>query len=193
MNAPRGRAAVRFDVPQYHFRQMVLDDLPLVRDWLARPHVREWWGDPDEQFGLVSGDMNEPAMDQYIVSHIAFSSEVGTGSREENASTQNVGMPFGYLQCYRLTDWNICFGLQPEQTRGIDQMIGVPEMVGCGHGSGFIRAFIEDLLASGTPRVVVDPAPANARAIRAYEKAGFIRDKLVDTPDGISLLMVRDA
>src|SRR3954465_8702796 len=96
------------------FRPMSADDLALVRDWLVLPHVREWWGDPDEQFGLVSGDMSEPAMDQYIVSLIAFSSEVGTGSRQENASTQKaVGAPFGYLQCYRLTDWNLCFGPQP--------------------------------------------------------------------------------
>ena len=112
-------------------------------------------------------------MDQYIVS-----------AQEQ---------PFGYLQSYRLTDWNICFGAQPEATRGIDQMIGEPAMVGQGHGSGFIRAFSEGLLASGTPRVVVDPDPQNARAIRAYEKAGFAKDKLVDTPDGIALLMVRNA
>jgi aminoglycoside 6'-N-acetyltransferase len=157
----------------YQFRPMSAEDLPLVRAWLTQPHVRQWWGDPDEQFGLVSGDMNEPAMDQYIV------------LAEEK--------PFGYLQCYPLTDWNICFGPQPEETRGIDQMIGVPDMIGRGHGSGFIRVFIEDLLANGTPRVVTDPDPENARAIRAYEKAGFVRDREVDTPDGIALLMVRDA
>ena len=152
---------------------MSVEDLPLVQRWLALPHVRAWWGDPDEQFGLVSGDMHEPAMDQ----HIVFLE----------------GTPLGYLQCYRLTDWNICFGPQPNETRGIDQLIGAPEMIGRGHGSGFIRTFIEGLLRDGTPRVVVDPDPTNARAIRAYEKAGFVRDRLVDTPDGISLLMVRDA
>ena len=157
----------------YQFRPMSADDLPLVREWLALPHVTEWWGDPNEQFGLVSGDMNEPAMDQYIV---------------DIDST-----PLGYLQCYRLTDWNTGFGPQPEGTRGIDQMIGVPEMVGRGHGSAFIRVFIEDLLAAGTPRVVVDPDPDNARAIKAYEKAGFHQDHLVDTPDGVALLMVRNA
>ena len=160
-------------MPQYRFRPMTADDLPMVRGWLREPHVAEWWGDPDEQFGLVSGDMNEPAMDQHIVSLD--------------------GAPLGYLQCYRLTDWNICFGPQPDETRGIDQMIGVPDMIGRGHGSAFIRVFIENLLTTGTPRVVTDPDPKNARAIRAYEKAGFARDKLVGTPDGLSLLMVRDA
>ena len=72
-------------------------------------------------------------------------------------------------------------------------MIGVAQMVGRGHGSAFIRTFIEELLANGTPRMVTDPDPVNIRAIRAYEKAGFIRDREVDTPDGRALLMVRDA
>ena len=48
-------------------------------------------------------------------------------------------------------------------------------------------------LPHGTPRVVTDPDPTNARAIRSYEKAGFARDRLVDTPDGVALLMIRNA
>ena len=105
---------------QYQFRPMTAADLPLVQRWLAMPHVREWWGDPDEQFGLVSGDMTHPAMDQYVVSF---------GPR-----------PIGYLQCYRMTEWNTDFGPQPDGTRGIDQMIGEPDMIERGHGSGFIRS-----------------------------------------------------
>ena len=66
-------------------------------------------------------------------------------------------------------------------------------MVDRGHGSAFIRTFIDRLLAAGAPRVITDPDPANGRAIRAYEKAGFCRQHLVDTPDGTALLMVRDA
>ena len=42
------------------------------------------------------------------------------------------------------------------------------------------------------PRIVLDPKPTNPRAIRAYEKAGFVRDRLLDTPDGEALLMVRN-
>jgi aminoglycoside 6'-N-acetyltransferase len=40
---------------------------------------------------------------------------------------------------------------------------------------------------------VTDPDPANTRAIRAYRKAGFSEQGLVDTPDGRALLMVRNA
>ncbi|MGY4449080.1 hypothetical protein ACVWZR_003740 [Bradyrhizobium sp. i1.3.1] len=28
--------------------------------------------------------------------------------------------------------------------------------------------------------------------MRAYEKAGFVRDRMVETPDGTALLMVRE-
>jgi aminoglycoside 6'-N-acetyltransferase len=40
---------------------------------------------------------------------------------------------------------------------------------------------------------VTDPDPDNSRAVRAYEKAGFVRQHLVDTPDGRAILMVRNA
>jgi aminoglycoside 6'-N-acetyltransferase len=159
---------------RYQFRAMSADDLPLLRRWLAMPHVAAWWGDADEQFDLVSGDLDEPAMEQFIV------------VADER--------PFAYLQCYDPSRWpEGGLGLHPAGTRGIDQFIGQPEMVDRGHGSAFIRAFTDDLLGAGTPRVVTDPDPRNIRAIRAYEKAGFVRDNLVETSDGTALLMVRNA
>ncbi|BBB95371.1 MULTISPECIES: GNAT family N-acetyltransferase [Bradyrhizobium] len=157
----------------YHFRPMTPADLPLVKQWLALPHVREWWGDPAEQYALVSGDLDEPAMDQFIVATDASD--------------------LGYIQCYDLTAWNSGFGAQPEGTRGIDLFIGEPNMMAGGHGSALIRAFVDDRLAQGAPRIVTDPDPANARAIRACEKAGFQKVGMVDTPDGPALLMARDA
>jgi aminoglycoside 6'-N-acetyltransferase len=160
--------------PIYQFRRMTAADLPLVRGWLALPEVVEWWGDPDEQFELVREDLESLAMDQFI---IAIDDR-----------------PFAYLQCYDPTAWpENGLGRHPFGTRGIDQFIGDPNMIGHGHGSAFIRQFTDGLLTAGTPRVLTDPDPANARAIRAYEKAGFRAEGVVDTPDGLSLLMVRDA
>ena len=46
-------------------------------------------------------------------------------------------------------------------------------MIERGHGSAFIRGFVDERLASGAPRIVTDPDPSNPRAVRAYEKAGF--------------------
>jgi aminoglycoside 6'-N-acetyltransferase len=146
---------------QYQFRPMSAADLPMVRRWLETPHVAQWWHDPDEQFALVSEDLDHPAMDQYVV------------------TTDN--RPFAGL------------GAHPDGTRGIDQFIGEPDMIDRGHGSALIGAFVDHLLSAGTPRVVTDPDPANVRAVRAYEKAGFQKVSLVDTPDGRALLMVRNA
>jgi aminoglycoside 6'-N-acetyltransferase len=156
----------------YRFRPMSAGDLPLIRRWLEIPEVTRWWGYADEQYELVRGDLDHPDMDQFIV---ALDDQ-----------------PFGYIQCYALSTWNQSFGLQPPATRGIDQFIGEPAMIGRGHGSSFIRQFVEGLLASGIPRVVTDPDPDNGRAVRAYEKAGFQSERVVDTSDGPALLMVRD-
>ncbi len=158
--------------PDYFFRPMTSADLAMVRRWLETSEVVRWWGQPDEQYALVSGDLDHPDMDQFIVDH--------------------AGHPFGYIQCYGLSTWNEGLGSHPAKTRGIDQFIGEPEMIGRGHGSGFIRQFVERLLISGIPRVVTDPDPDNGRAVRAYAKAGFQSDRLVDTPDGPALLMVRN-
>ncbi len=158
----------------YAFRTMSAEDLPRVRQWLAAPHVSQWWGDPDTQFTLVSEDLDDPSMDQFIV------------AMDDR--------PFAYLQCYDPSAWpNHGFGALPNGTRGIDQFIGEPEMIDRGYGAAFIRLFVEDLLKTGTPRVVTDPAPDNKRAVRAYEKAGFFTDRFVATPDGRALLMVRNA
>jgi aminoglycoside 6'-N-acetyltransferase len=156
----------------YAFRPMSPADLPTIRRWLEAPHVSQWWHDAAEQFELVSGDLDHPDMAQFIV--VADARD------------------FAYLQCYNISAWNVGFGQQPEGTRGLDQFIGEADMLGHGHGSAFIRVFADQLLASGTPRVVIDPDPANERAIRSYEKAGFCHDRIVDTPDGPALLMVRD-
>jgi aminoglycoside 6'-N-acetyltransferase len=156
----------------YQFHPMTTNDLPLMQRWFSVPHVAQWWHDP-EDFEFVSGDLDHHDMAQFIVTH---------GAR-----------PFAYLQCYRMSAWHDGFGPQPEGTRGLDQFIGEVDMLGHGHGAAFIRTFTEQMFDSGTPRMVLDPSPDNARAIRAYEKAGFNRDKLVHTPDGVAMLMVRDA
>jgi len=163
---------------------MTADDVPLIGRWLSEPHVAEWWHDPDT-LEFVSGDLDHHELAQFIV---CFD-----------------GRPFAYLQCYRMGDWDESrqcyrngdwdesFGPQPPGTRGLDQFIGEADMLERGHGSAFIRAFIDELFTRGVPRIVIDPSPDNPRAIRAYEKAGFVPQQVIVTPDGPALLMIRNA
>jgi len=158
----------------YSFEPIGPADLPLLKQWLEEPHVAEWWPDPDRALATIARHMTDPTVDAFIV--------------------KADGRPIGYLQNYDLgAEPDHPFGDHPPGSRGIDQFIGEPDMVGRGHGSAMIRAFVEALLGRNIPRVVTDPDPANARAIRAYQKAGFTSQRLVDTPFGRTLLMVRNA
>jgi len=153
----------------YSFRPVTPADIPLLRNWRARPHVRQWWGAPeleDPADALAEGDA---AM--WIV--------------------ELDGRPFAYAQDYSPHDWDPHpFAYLPPGSRGIDQYIGEPDMLDRSHGSAFIRQHVERLFAAGAPVVGTDPHPGNARAIRAYEKAGFaIVSDAVDTRWGRAVLM----
>jgi aminoglycoside 6'-N-acetyltransferase len=162
----------------YTFRPMTTDDQALVRHWLSTPEVDRWWGDPDRENGdddddrLFQDELGDPNIALWIVSHD--------------------DQPFAYIQDYDPHAWaDHPFASLPQGARGIDQFIGQPDMIGLGHGSAFIRAHVEQLFARGAPAVGTDPHPTNIRAIRAYEKAGFVRDVEQHTEWGRALLMVR--
>jgi aminoglycoside 6'-N-acetyltransferase len=160
--------------PVYHFRPLAAVDLPLIEQWLNRPHVSEWWGDPVRGLTTIVQHLRDPAIELYMV------------------SCGNV--PIGYQQSWdphAETDHPLRD--QPVGTRGIDQFIGEPDFIGRGHGSAFVRIFVERLFATGAPRVVTDPNPRNGRAIRAYEKAGFHPMGRRVTLSGEALLMGCDA
>jgi aminoglycoside 6'-N-acetyltransferase len=155
----------------YTFRPLCEDDLSCVGGWLAMPHVVEWWPAGVKQLDRIRAHFGDPAIDLFIVS----------------ADDR----PIGYLQCYDpTTERDHPFREQPAGTRGMDLFIGEPDLINRGHGSTLIRAFVAQSFATGTPRVITDPDPANGRAVRAYQKAGFHAERLVDTPWGRTLLMV---
>ncbi|MET1111424.1 MAG: GNAT family N-acetyltransferase [Allosphingosinicella sp.] len=139
-------------MPAYAFRPVTPADLDLLDRWRGRAHVVEWWGAPELEPSAETLADGRVAM--WIVEHL--------------------GRPFAYAQDYPVHAWeDHPFAYLPPGSRGVDQYIGEPDMVGRGHGSAFVRAHVERLLGAGAPAVGTDPHPDNARAIRAYEKAGF--------------------
>jgi len=159
------------EAPAYSFRLAQRNDLQLLRVWLRTPEVARWWGDPEEQAALLEEDFGEPRMVMRIVSID--------------------GRPFAYAQDYEVHSWpQAHFAHLPMGTRAIDSFIGAPGMIGCGHGSAFLRLLAQRLMASGAPAVAIDPDVRNLRARRAYEKAGFRGDRVVETAEGPAILMV---
>lgn len=164
-----------FDQNGYHFQKLRQGDLRLVRYWLMEPHVADWWTPAEEDIRIMEKEMRDPRANvtRYIVSH---------GARD-----------FAYIQVYDPSGDTEFWGEnpQPQGTFGIDQFIGDPQMIGFGHGTNFIKAFVAELKTQPeVKRIIVDPAPDNAPAMRCFSQVGFRKEKDIVTPDGPAVLMV---
>jgi aminoglycoside 6'-N-acetyltransferase len=158
---------------RYGLRPVTEADLPMIAGWLAEPHVAQWWDDPDEEIAAIREHIDSISVEPLII--------------------ELDGSPIGYLQSYDPhLEEDHPYQDQPYGTLGVDLSIGDPALVGIGHGSAIIRQFVEELFAEGTPRVIIDPDPANVRAIRAYEKAGFKAFDMRTSIYGPALMMARD-
>jgi AacA4 family aminoglycoside N(6')-acetyltransferase len=166
--------------PIVTLRPMTEHDLPMLHEWLNRPHIVEWWGG------------EHPTLDEVRAKYLP------RVLAEDNV-TPYIGMlgerPFAYAQSY--VAMGSGGGWWEDETdpgvRGIDQSIGEPELLGKGLGTQLVRALGDMLLADpAVTRLQTDPDPRNLRAIRCYEKAGFRRVKNIVTPDGAAVYMVQD-
>lgn len=128
-----------------------MGDLALLTRWQSHPHVQEWWGD-DEPYD--EEEINDRRVARWIV--------------------ETDGIPFAFMQDYTVHGWEEHhFSQLLKGSRGIDQYIGEPEMIGLGHGSTFIAAQVRSLFDAGAPIIATDPHPNNERAIAVYKKVGF--------------------
>ena len=163
--------------PNLSFRPLTKADLPMLHDWLARPHWTQWWG-PAEPLAVVQADYGAwIANPTQVQPHIVLLD----------------GKPFGYIQSY--VAMGSGGGWWEQETdpgvRGIDQSIADATLLGRGLGTAMVRAFVAKLFEDPqVTRIQTDPDPRNARAIRCYVKAGFRTVGEVRTPDGTALLIV---
>lgn len=162
--------------PAFLFHPLSERNLPQLAEWLTRPHVAEIWGDPSTADELsadyLAPDRDDPSTQAFIVFHQS--------------------RPIGFIQVYVVAGSS--GGWWPDETdpgaRGIDQFLADANDLNKGLGSAMIRAFLGRIFAAPEVTTVqTDPNPGNGRAIRAYEKAGFVREGVVHTPDGAALLM----
>jgi RimJ/RimL family protein N-acetyltransferase len=161
---------------RFRFDPLREEDLPLLRDWLCRPHVARWWG-AAESIDTLRAD--------YIVG-----TDVAGATRAYIASLD--AEPVGFIQAYVVMGSG--GGWWTTETdpgaRGIDQFLADAGRLNQGLGRRMIRAFVGSLFDDPLVSVVqADPDPRNARAIRCYAAAGFREVGAVDTPDGKALLM----
>ena len=155
-------------MPRYRFRPATADDLPVLNAWKRRPHVAEWWDGPP--YGVA--DLRDPRVAMRVV--------------------EADGTPFAFAQDYDVHGWaGHHFGHLPPGSRGMDQFVADPAMIGRGHGAAFVAQRMAAPFARGAPALAVDPHLGNARAIAAYRRAGFaVAGAPRDTEWGLILPMV---
>lgn len=167
------------------FRPLGLLDLPMLHEWLNRPHVKLWWeGD------VSMADVHE----HYAPMTLAASSTRAHIALLQGDGKADAAQPIGFIQSYVVMGSG--GGWWEDETdpgaRGIDQFLAHASQLGQGLGTAMVRAFVDRLFHDPcVTQVQVDPAPDNVRAIRCYEKAGFRLQRIVSTPDGPALLMLR--
>lgn len=162
------------------FRPLGEADLPLLAEWFARPHVHAWW------------DSDEPPPGVTELSR-KWLHRIEDQSTVRGYVALLAGEPIGFVQSYVAMGsgdgwWE---DVTDPGVRGIDQFLADEHRLGRGLGSAMVAAFVAKLFEDPAVTLVqTDPDAANARAIRAYEKAGFRAVKEIVTPDGPALLMV---
>jgi aminoglycoside 6'-N-acetyltransferase len=158
------------------FRPLQQSDLPLLAEWLQRPHVARWWREPAD-FPAVEAAYG-PMVDRSDPTEGFIAVGQGPGD----------GRALAFLQLYRLDDnpeWQraIAAALAESdlevsaRSAGIDYLIGDQTMTGRGLGRRMIAAFV-DLLWDRYPdttAVVVAVDQGNEASWRALEGSGFLR------------------
>lgn len=145
------------------FRPLTLADLPLLQGWFAQPHVAHWYrheatlsydGVVAKYAPRIHG--REPVR--------AFIIAYGTH-------------PIGYIHVYMLRDYPTYTAYidSDDGTAGVDLFIGDPAYVNQGLGAPLLARFLHAIVfaAPAVTGSLIDPAVANVRAIRCYEKAGY--------------------
>jgi aminoglycoside 6'-N-acetyltransferase len=165
-------------------------DYELFVRWRNEPHVAEWWNTDDDPAPMT-------------LEHVM----AGYGAHADpwvSGCFISVGeRPIGFVQFY---PWSAEaeeareMGVpDPEASYGLDIFIGEPDMVGRGLGQRVVALVARHVFEAHDATTVALLTPVgNARAHRAYEKAGFRKVKrtldtdVVDGERRMSWLMVLD-
>ena len=151
----------------FTFRRVTEADFPLLRRWLAAPHVARWWNHDSSETGVAR--------------------DFGPAARDEEPSEDLLafldGQPFGLVQRSRLDDYpEYRDELRtvvdvPDGALTVDYLVGEPGRTGQGLGTALISAIVARTWADhpATPALVVAVVATNPASWRALEKAGFRR------------------
>lgn len=150
-----------------------MEDYQYMQAWFAEPALQQWvWCD----------EKGEPP-----VSLERIAEKYGT--RAQNPTDVfpyfilHAWEPIGFIQYY----------LHGPETIGLDMWIGSPDERGRGFGSAALRQMVE-LIHQKHPdikEVFIDPEKENQRAVRCYQKVGFLPEREYIDEEGATCLLMK--
>jgi aminoglycoside 6'-N-acetyltransferase len=154
------------------FRRLQREDLPLVHEWLQRPHVARWW--------------NQRTLEE-VTAHYLPAIEGKEPS--DHFVLELDGNAVGFIQTYLVSDypeWDAIVQVGAG-VAGVDLFIADPGLIGKGLGTEVLTRFVAEVIfaAPATTACVADVDVDNAGSLRVFGKAGFTPvGEIVDPESG---------
>lgn len=143
----------------FSFRPLQESDIPLLYQWTSLPPIAEWWQEPTDYevfYQKYAGRLAASGIYPHIIFH-------GT-------------TPLGYIVFYSVHLFPFESLSFPANTYGIDFFIADPDYRGKGYAAPIVKKFIQDIIMPREPKkIIVDPNVSNTKAIKVFEKAGFLK------------------
>ncbi len=157
------------------FRPLAHADLPRLQGWLQRSHVRRWWRDSPATLEGVEAKYGPRILEQERVRVFVIELD---------------GRPAGMIQTYLVSDHPEWIGDEPGFA-GVDLFIAEEELTGRGLGPRILTEFMRAVVFAdpGPTACVASPEVVNAASLRAFEKAGFEREREIAGEWGPELLL----
>lgn len=145
-------------------RELLDEDIELVKKWMGEPHVAKWFGNPEEWIKEIV--LRKTKYD--FICH--FIVEVD-------------GYPIGFCQYYDYSkggeDWNGSVPL--EGSFSIDYMIGEVNFLGHGNGTKIVKLLTEEIRCkTSAKRIIAQPEPENTRSRNTLLSSGYVYDERND-------------
>ena len=167
-------------MPSIAFRPLAVDDLQQIFLWLIRPHVAGGYAKPPGSFMEAVAKYGPRAVPGNVV----------------RAFVVNVdGKDAGYAQAYDVASFDD-YADKLDREAGlvcIDLFLGEPESTGRNLGARVIDRFVKEMVFTdpAARACVAGPGEGNLAAIRAFEKAGFRRWRVLRNDGSESELVMR--
>lgn len=165
---------------EFSFQPLTRQEFPMIINWLAKPHVKKWWPEPEANLAAVEKEFG--------------ASIDGTEPTKVYLAIVE-DKPIGIIQCYQLSDYpKYQKTIKLDNAVGVDLFIGEEAYVGKGYGTAMIKQFVEEIIRRQYPDAkyaISDPEVKNFASIRAFEKAGFIKGPIKPGDYGPEYLMTQ--